>query len=137
VSKTTASFVHVSLDAIKDQVLPANSADMSGLQLDFWPHKGATEWVQFEWDGNRDISRVKVYWFDDTGRGECRLPASWRVLYRDAQGNWRSAENKGPCTTEKDAFNQVNLEPVKTSAIKLEIQLQKNWSAGIQEVIME
>ncbi|MBE0536839.1 MAG: glycoside hydrolase family 127 protein [Phycisphaerae bacterium] len=136
-SKTTASYVHVSLDAIKDQIVPVNSADSSGLQLDFWPHKGTTEWVQFEWDGTRDISCVKVYWFDDTGRGECHLPASWRILYRDADGKWQPAKNKGPYTAEKDAFNQVNIEPVKTSAIKLEVVLQDNWSAGIHEVIIE
>ncbi len=47
-SKVTASFVHKSLDAVKDQNLPQNSADGSQ-QLDFWPHKGTTEWLQFEW----------------------------------------------------------------------------------------
>ena len=68
-SKTTASFVHVSLDAIKDQVVPANSADSSSLQLDFWPHKGTTEWLLFEWDTEQRISSLKAYWLDDTGRG--------------------------------------------------------------------
>ena len=24
---------------------------------------------------------MKVYWFDDTGQGECRVPRSWRLLY--------------------------------------------------------
>lgn len=136
-SRTTASFVHVSLDAIKDQILPANSADMSSLHLDFWPHKGTTEWVQFEWDDARDISRVKVYWFDDTGRGECRLPASWRILYRDNEGSWQPAKNKTPYITEKDALNQVDIEPVHTKALRIEAKLQNNWSAGIQEVIIE
>ncbi len=73
-SKTTASFVHVSLDAIKDQNVPADSADSSNLQLDFWPHSGTTEWVQFEWNEPHELSSVKVYWFDDTGRGACHLP---------------------------------------------------------------
>jgi hypothetical protein len=136
-SKTTASYVHVSLDAIKDQILPVDSGDSSGLQLDFWPHKGGTEWVQFEWDEAQEISSVKVYWFDDTGRGECHLPKSWRVLYRDAAGELAPAKQKGPYTTEKDAFNRVELEPVRTRAIKLEIVLEEGWSAGIQEVVIE
>ncbi|MHC4891451.1 MAG: glycoside hydrolase family 127 protein, partial [Planctomycetota bacterium] len=63
-SKTTASFVHVSLDAIKDQILPASSSDSSALQLDFWPHKNTTEWLQFEWPEKHKISSVKIYWFD-------------------------------------------------------------------------
>ena len=105
VSKTTASYVHVSLDAIKDQNTPESSADSSSLQLDFWSHKGTTEWLQFEWDAPRELSRVKVYWFDDTGRGECRVPASWRVLAKDAAGEFRPVENRGPCEVAKDVFN--------------------------------
>jgi len=33
------------------------------------------------------VSRVEVYWFDDTGRWECRIPESWKVLVKK-QGNW-------------------------------------------------
>lgn len=136
-SKTTASFVHVSLDAIKDQILPVNSADSSGRQLDFWPHSGTTEWVQFEWDRPQEISSVKVYWFDDTGRGACRLPKSWRVLQREPGGEFRPVKTGGSYGTEKDRFNRVEFDPVKTSAIKLEVVLQDKWSAGIQEVVIE
>jgi DUF1680 family protein len=136
-SKTTASFVHASLDAIKDQMLPESSSDSSALQLDFWPHKGTTEWLQFEWDKKHELAAVKIYWFDDTGRGECHLPQSWRVLYRDAGGNFKPVANKGPYRTEKDAFNQVTFKPVKTDALKIEIVLQERWSAGVQEVIIE
>jgi len=136
-SKTTASFVHVSLDAIKDQVIPASSADSSALQLDFWPHKGTTEWLLFEWQRRHEISGVKVYWFDDTGRGACRVPQAWRVLYRDAEGRFQPVESTGPYGTKKDTFNEAKFKPVKTDAIKIEIDLQKNWSAGVQEVIIE
>lgn len=136
-SKTTASFVHVSLDAIKDQIVPANSADSSGLQLDFWPHKGSTEWVLFEWDKTQEIAAVKVYWFDDTGRGACRVPRSWRVLYRDADGVFKPVKIRGPYQTAKDRFNRVAFDPVNTSAVKVEVVLQKTWSAGIQEIVLE
>jgi hypothetical protein len=136
-SKTTASFVHVSLDAIKDQTLPESSADSSSLQLDFWPHKGTTEWVQFEWDKKHKISAVKVYWFDDTGIGECRVPKSWKALYRDAKGSFKPVDSNTPYPVEKDAFNKVGFEPVKTNGVKIEIVLQDGWSAGVQEVIIE
>ena len=111
-SKTTASFVHKSLDAIKDQDLPENSADESALHLDFWPHKGTTEWIQFEWPEKHELSGVKVYWFDDTGRGECHLPKSWQVLYRTAEGKFEPVKNATPYGIEKDTFNQVRFEPV-------------------------
>ncbi|HIJ51932.1 MAG TPA: glycoside hydrolase family 127 protein [Planctomycetes bacterium] len=136
-SKTTASFVHVSLDAIKDQILPQSSSDSSALQLDFWPHKGTTEWLQFEWDEKHEISSVKIYWFDDTGRGACHLPKSWKVLYRDSEGNFKPVENSTAYLTEKDTFNKVSFEPVKTDGVKIEIVLQGQWSAGVQEVVIE
>jgi len=136
-SKTTASFVHVSLDAIKDQILPESSSDSSALQLDFWPHKGTTEWIQFEWDEKHEISSLKIYWFDDTGRGQCRTPKSWKVLYRDDEGNFKPVKNDAPYLTEKDAFNRVGFEPVKTDGVKIEITLQEGWSSGVQEVIIE
>jgi len=136
-SKTTASFVHVSLDAIKDQILPASSSDSSAMHLDFWPHKGVTEWLKFEWDKEHKISSVKVYWFDDTGRGACRVPKSWKVLYRNQQNEFKPVTNTGPYATEKDKFNKVEFNPVKTDAIKIEIVLEEKWASGVQEVAIE
>ena len=117
--------------------IPANSADASRLQLDFWPHRGTTEWLQFEWDKAHELSSLKIYWFDDTGRGACHLPKSWRVLYRDAQGNFQPVKNPSDYGIAKDKFNKVAFDPVDTSAVKLEIVLQEQWSAGIQEVVIE
>jgi len=136
-SKTTASFVHVSLDAIKDQIVPARSSDSSSQQLDFWPHKGTTEWIQFEWDRKHELSKVKVYWFDDSGRGGCRVPKSWRILYRDANGSFQPVEDATSYGIEKDKFNEVTFKPAKTDAIKIEIVLRENWAAGVQEVVIE
>ncbi len=137
ISKTTASFVHVSLDAIKDQSLPVNSADSSGLQLDFWPHKNTAEWLQFEWRKKHKISSVKIYWFDDTGRGACHLPASWKVLARGQDGKFKAVVATTPYSIAKDKFNKVAFKPVETDCLKIEIQLQKEWSAGVQEVVIE
>lgn len=135
-SKLTASFIHKSLEAIRDQSLPRNSADGTQ-QLDFWPHKGTTEWLQFEWKKPQTLSSVKVYWFDDTGRGECHLPQSWQVLCRTTDGKFQPVKNAGPYGLEKDGFNPVAFEPVKTDALKIEIKLQEKWSAGVQEVVIE
>ncbi len=136
-SKTTASFVHKSLPAVTDQVLPADSADASGGQLDFWPRKGTTEWLQFEWDRKHPVSHVKVYWFDDSNHGGCRVPQSWRVLYRDRAGRLQPVRTSDAYGTEKDQFNEVTFETVETDAIKIEIVLDKDWSAGVQEVVID
>ncbi len=136
-SKTTASFVHASLEAITDQVLPPNSGDNSKGQLDFWPHNGTTEWLQFEWDRPHKLSCVKVYWFDDSDHGGCKLPKSWKALYRGSDGHFQPVKNSGPYGIEKDGFNTVEFTPVETDVLKIEIELNDKWSAGIQEVEIE
>lgn len=136
-SRTTASFVHKSLDAITDQLIPANSADASAGQLDFWPHKNTTEWLQFEWDRKQEISGVKIYWFDDSDHGGCRVPQSWRVLYRDADDEFHPVPMATSYDTRKDAFNRVTFETVETEAVRIEIVLDEKWSAGVQEVVIE
>jgi hypothetical protein len=117
--------------------LPKNSSDSSALQLDFWPHKGTTEWIKFDWKQKHEISSVKIYWFDDTGRGQCSVPKSWKALYRNNKGNFRPVKNSGPYPTKKDTFNEIIFKPVKTDSIKIEIMLQDKLSAGVQEVIIE
>jgi len=75
---------------------------------------------------------VEVYWFDDTGRGEVRVPQSWRVLYKDGD-EWKPVENTGPYDVEKDRYNKSSFKPVTTAGLRLEIIMQPNWSAGLHE----
>ena len=42
-------------------------------------------------------------------------------------------EATGPYEVEKDRYNKVGFKPVTTSALRLEVALQPQWSAGIQE----
>ena len=78
------------------------------------------------------MSSVQVYWFDDSGHGGCRVPASWTVLYK--RGNrWLPVQNQGVYGIAKDQYNMLDFTPVETSALRLVIQLQENYSAGILE----
>jgi hypothetical protein len=116
---------------INDGEEPASSSD-SGSYFDWWPTKGSTEWVEYAFEKTGAVSQVEVYWFDDTGRGEVRIPLSWRVLYKDGD-EWKPVENAGPYGVEKDRYNQVSFKPVTTIGLRLEIVMQPNWSAGLQE----
>jgi Glycoside hydrolase family 127 C-terminal domain len=69
--------------AVNDLASPASSYDGSEGYFHWWPHKGTTEWVEYAFATATRISRASLYWYDDTGHGECRIPARWRVLYRD------------------------------------------------------
>jgi hypothetical protein len=116
---------------INDGEEPAASNDSSSY-FDWWPKKGSVEWVEYVFEKPADVSQVEVYWFDDTGRGEVRVPQSWRVLYKDGN-EWKPVENPSPYGVEKDRYNQVAFKPVTTAGLRLEVTMQPNWSAGLQE----
>jgi hypothetical protein len=120
------------IPAINDQSEPRSSRDNSDIYFHWWPKKGTTEWVEYAFEKPATVSETEVYWFDDTGRGECRTPASWRLLYKDGE-TWRPVETAEPYGVEKDRFNKLVFKPVATTGLRIEVTMQQTWSAGIQE----
>ncbi|MGB9893180.1 MAG: hypothetical protein ACPLRA_02115, partial [Candidatus Saccharicenans sp.] len=56
----------------------------------------------------------------------------WKLFYR--QGNhWTEVKAKGSYGVEKDKYNIVKFLPVTTTGLKIELKLQKDFSAGLQE----
>jgi hypothetical protein len=80
---------------------------------------------------------AKVYWFDDSPWGGCRVPASWKILYQTAAGEWKAVENISPYGIEKDKLNEVHFKAVETSALKLEVQLPAENSSGVYEWVVQ
>ncbi|UCD52118.1 MAG: glycoside hydrolase family 127 protein [Phycisphaerales bacterium] len=118
--------------ALSDKILPSSSNDQSIPRFTWWPRKGSTEWVRYDFDKPKQVSAVELYWFDDTGRGGCRTPESWRLLYQDA-GQWKEVPNATGYGVEKDKFNRVTFGPLRTKALRLEAQLRAEFSGGILE----
>lgn len=117
---------------INDQYEPSSSNDHSVGYLHWWPKKGTTEWVSYEFPSPVRASEVAVYWFDDTGTGECRVPESWKLYYKKGNG-WMPVKNLNPYGVEKDKYNLVKFSPVTTTGLRVEIKCQEKFSAGIQE----
>jgi hypothetical protein len=77
-------------------------------------------------------SAASVYWFDDTGRGGCRLPVAWQIQY--LEGNqWKPVKPKGDYPIGKDRWCHVSFEPVSTTSLRLLVRLQKDFGAGVHE----
>lgn len=113
-----------------DQEEPSSSADGSS-QYNWWPKRGTTEWAQYDFGNERDVSSVDVYWFVEKN-GEVGLPASWRVLYLSGS-EWKPVEPMGSYGLAVDQFNHVAFKTVRTEALKVEMTLTKEKSAGISE----
>jgi DUF1680 family protein len=113
------------LRALSDQYDPLDSKDANYPYLHWWPKQNTTEFVQY-----------KVYWFDDGPWGGCRVPASYKVYYQK-DGKWLPVKNTTPYTVAKDQYNTVSFEPVRTTALKLEVQLPVDNATGIHEWIVK
>ena len=133
--RTSASFCFPkdSVAAAFDGVLPRASGDESIPRLTFWDHRGTAEWAMCEFGAPETLKGVSVYWFDDGRNGNCRIPESWKVQWRAAKdAPWQDVGVKGPVA--KDRFCPVDFPAsVKAQAVRLCIQLQKEWSGGILE----
>ena len=120
------------VNALSDGLEPKNSNDHDIPRFTWWPHLGTSEWVTYELQKPKKVSEIEVYWFDDTGVGQCRVPKSCRVEYRDGS-QWKPVQTAAPCRTAKDQFNRAAFEPVTTSQLRLVVKLQPGFSAGVLE----
>jgi hypothetical protein len=119
--------------AVADGRIPKNSNDHSIPRFTWWDHKGSKEWVQREFDAPRKVSKVEVYWFDDSpSNGGCRTPQSWRLLYRK-DGQWREVSQPSGYGLETDKFNETTFSEVETEGLRIEVQLRDKFSGGILE----
>ncbi|HZW08473.1 MAG TPA: beta-L-arabinofuranosidase domain-containing protein [Phycisphaerales bacterium] len=125
-----------SVAAVADGLAPSGSDDQAVARHTFWPNLGTLEWLQAGFGGARRVASVSVYWYDDTGQGRCRVPASWRALYR-AGDAWRPVATSDEYGVARDQFNTVTFEPVTTDALRLEVQLREGYSGGVLEWSVE
>ncbi len=133
-SKATASYVHDAISAVNDQIIPKSSNDHEISRFTFWNHKGTEEWIQYEFNLPQTVSRMSVYWFDDGPDGGCRIPESWKLLYRDMETKqWKEVVKHGTYPVAKNAFNEIAFASVKTDALRLVVNLQEGYSGGILE----
>jgi hypothetical protein len=135
---------------IVDGEEPQSSADPTAY-FDWWPVQGwsaacdqpqgqgqrrpcsKSEWVEMAFAKPANVSRAEVYWFDDTARnGGVRVPASWRLLYKDGD-EWKPVDAAGAFGVAKDGWNAVAFTPVTTAALRIEVVMQPGASAGLQE----
>jgi len=121
------------VEALWDGKEPTNSNDHSIPRFTWWDHRGTKEWVQYDLEKAKRVSSVEVYWFDDTGVGQCRVPASWRVLYK-AGDAWKPVTATSAYGVAKDQYNRVTFEPVTTESLRVEVQLRPGVSGGILEM---
>ena len=139
--KVSASY-HYSYESpssILEEYNPENSCDPHVARCTFWPHKGTEEWFQITFPKKREVSTVSVYWFDDTPTGGCKVPESWSLEYKDRK-SWKKfpVYLTDDYRVFKDQYNVIHAgQKFKTDALQIKIKLQKDFSGGIINCIIE
>ncbi|HEV3201497.1 MAG TPA: glycoside hydrolase family 127 protein, partial [Bryobacteraceae bacterium] len=119
------------VDSIKDGETPTASNDHASY-FDWYPAKGNKETVEYTFEKPSTVTECALYWFDDIGQGSVRVPASWRLLYKDGDA-WKPVETSDTFGVEKDKFNRVAFKAVTTTAMRVEVSAQPQFSVGIQK----
>jgi hypothetical protein len=130
---TASEGVKGNLADVADQYLPKSAADEGNPFVHWWPKFGSTEWLQYDFQQEEQVGTVRVYWFDDEANGGgCRIPKSWKVQYLENE-QWKNAYSPDGFKVVKDAWNEVQFEPVKTKALRIEMTGQDGVSVGVHE----
>lgn len=132
-STITTSSEIPAITSLNDRLVPADGDDRSIPYTHWWPKNGGTEWIAYEFAETATVQSSTVYWYDDGPWGGCRVPKSWSLYYKDDSGNWQPVTGVDSYPTEKGIANVVHFDPVSTSALKMEIQLPDDNSAGVFE----
>jgi len=135
-SKVTGNKITRAISSVNDQVEPQNSNDHTVSYYHWWPDKDKWVYLQYDFEKPETISGTKVYWFDDRPDGGCRIPDEWEIQYKSGTA-WESVKPKSTYTVTKDGWDSIDFESVNTSAVKLKVKLNKEFSSGIYEWIIE
>ena len=97
------------------------------------PRAGNKEWVEYDFEKPADGLRVRTLLVRRHRQGSVRVPASWRLLYKDGD-EWKPVEAECP-RTESSAISSTRSrsQAVATQALRLELTAQEKVSAGIQK----
>ena len=88
--------------------------------------------MQYTWPTPQTVSESKVYWFDDTGRGECRYPDATHVEYLDGTV-WKAVDATSPYEIKGDRWCDTSFKPVTTTALRLVLKVKDGWAAGVRQ----
>lgn len=132
-SKVESSSRIPALSSLNDRLVPRDANDRSVPYTHWWPKQGSTEWLTYTFPQEATVQSSTVYWYDDQPWQGCKVPDSWKLYYMDAQGQWQPVQNPDGYPVAKGAPCTVNFDPVKTTAMKLEVVINRDKSAGVFE----
>jgi DUF1680 family protein len=135
-SKVRASKIKPEIKAVNDQAEPGNSGDKSIPYYSWFPAKNSWEYVQYDFAAPEIISKVKVYWADNRPEETIRVPDEWEVLTLN-ENVWEPVVSRSPYRVTIDGWDSLTFSPVRTRSVKIKVKLNREYSGGIYEWIVQ
>jgi uncharacterized protein len=119
---------------LNDGFDPKSSTDIDKHFFSWW-HKDRTDnWVQYNFEELQTLTESQVYWLNTNHyEGDYRAPKAWVMQYKNAQGKWMNVEATNEYETAYDRFNVLQFKEIKTKAVRLNVEFQPDFTAGIVE----
>ncbi len=118
-----------SLDALNDELEPLSSSSRWHVVYSNSPETG-TQWVQYDWAEQKNITRINVYWFDDDGAID--LPIAARLFYWDGN-DFEEVVSQGEIGVLENRYNSFTFTEITTDKLRLEFDSNGSYSTGILE----
>ena len=118
-------------EALADQLLPRSPDDRTIPFFHWYPKRGTREWVEYQFRQVSTISRVSLDWVDEPHPRGCQPPRVWELLAR-VDGHWHRV-----VPAAANHRRTVEFPPVRASALRLELELEPDHTAGIYEWTVE
>jgi DUF1680 family protein len=140
VAKPSASHYHspsnqrFTVTALNDNELPESSQEHAVPSFAWCGSNRERQWIGYEFETPKTLSKTEVYWYraDHPRKRACGVPKSWQLLWQDGS-EWKPVEATSGYGGEEDQFNVVSFQPVTTRALRIEVELPEDISAGVLE----
>jgi len=95
--------------------------------------RGRTQWVQYTFPAEEEVSRAEVYWVATAGApNPTAPPQSWRLLYQDG-GRWNEVAARDAYGVAANTFTTVTFDAVRTMAMRIEATMAPDATVGMAE----
>lgn len=127
------------VEAIRDQLIPTESSDITNLRLNFKLVKKngmldpeQKNWLEYIFDKPYEIEKTMFFW---TTAANIAVPRTIRLYYL-LDGKWVPLETKGQIQLEADQINVIEFSKRQADGIRVEIFPEEGKTAGLHEWIV-
>ncbi|MGQ9621002.1 MAG: beta-L-arabinofuranosidase domain-containing protein [Bacteroidales bacterium] len=122
----------ISLTAMNDGIILSPDAGPR-FRPPFVTLRPGTQWVQYEWEKPVTVEETEIFWWADQNR--IKLPKTCNIKYWDGKEYVSVNNQTGPEIRDK-VFNKSTFDEIKTTGLRLEIETDSAFAAGILEWVV-